>query len=122
MTERLYNEPSLLVYPSLATAFGLNEAIILQQVHYWTQINKNAGKNYVNGRYWVYRTYADWEKEFPFWCGSTIRNTINRLEKQGILLSGNYNKMPMDKTKWYTINYDEFYRRMAEYEDGQNKQ
>lgn len=34
MRARLYNEPPLTVSPSLAAAVGLNEAILLQQVHY----------------------------------------------------------------------------------------
>lgn len=31
----LINEPPLQVLPTLAKTIGLNEAIVLQQVHYW---------------------------------------------------------------------------------------
>ncbi|HDE4983874.1 TPA: DnaD domain protein, partial [Staphylococcus aureus] len=33
------------------------------------------------------------------------KRTIYSLEKQNLLLIGNYNKAKFDKTKWYTINY-----------------
>lgn len=117
MRAKLYDEPPLTVSPSLAAAIGLHEAIILQQVHYWTQNSEKNGRNFVDGRYWVYRTYADWRKDFPFWSDSTIRGIVKRLESVGLLLSGNYNKMPMDKTKWYAIDYDKLDRRITEYED-----
>lgn len=116
MRAQLYDEPPLTVSPSLAAAVGLNEAIILQQVHYWTQINEQTNKNFADGRYWVFHTYAAWEKDFPFWCRSTIRNTINRLEESGLLLSGVYNKMSHDRTKWYAIDYDKLSQVIADYE------
>ena len=31
--------------------------------------------------------------------------TINSLEKRGIVETDNFNKMKIDQTKWYTINY-----------------
>lgn len=116
MRAQLYNEPPLTVSPTLAATVGLHEAIVLQQVHYWTQNSKKNGRNYADGRYWVYHTYAEWGKDFPFWSNSTIRGIIRRLENAGLLLSGAYNKMPMDKTKWYAIDYDELDRRIAEHE------
>ncbi len=35
MNNLLLDEHPLLVMPKLATLIGLNEAIVLQQVHYW---------------------------------------------------------------------------------------
>ena len=47
MRAQLYNEPPLTVSPSLAAAVGLNEAIVLQQVHYWTQNSEKNERNLV---------------------------------------------------------------------------
>jgi len=102
----LRNKPSISIDPELATLVGLHEAIILQQIHYWLQINEETQKNHKDGRYWTYNTYEKWHDQFPFFSVSTIKRTINKLEKQGLLFSGNYNKMGFDQTKWYTINYD----------------
>lgn len=103
MSKALINENPLLVLPSLAVTLGLNEAIVLQQVHFWLQYSRNKR----DGRLWVYKTYVDWGHEFPFWSDKTIRRAIGSLETGGTLLSTDaYNKMPMDKTKWYAIDYE----------------
>ncbi len=91
--------------PTLATLIGLNEAIVLQQVHYWLKTKENDQQNYIDGHYWVYNTYKQWQKQFPFWHLNTIQRTFTSLEKKGLLISANYNKAGFDKTKWYTINY-----------------
>jgi len=106
MSRLLINEQPLMVLPSLAKAVGLNEAIILQQIHYWTEINRQAGRNYMDGRFWVYNSYAEWEQQFPFWSRNTIIRAINSLEKQGLIISANHNKNAFDRTKWYAIDYE----------------
>lgn len=98
----LIDEYPLIIIPSLAKKIGLNEAILLQQIHFW--IGKK--KHYKDGHYWVYNTYDEWLNQFPFWSKSTIRRAINSLEKKELLITGNYNKLQIDNTKWYTINYD----------------
>jgi hypothetical protein len=99
----LINEYPLIVLPTLAKAIGLNEAIILQQVQYWLHISKNIRDE----KTWVFRTYKEWEDEFPFWSARTIRRTIKNLECKGLLVStSKYNQMAIDNTKWYTIDYD----------------
>lgn len=97
----LINESPLLILPSLAKEIGLNEAIVLQQMHFW--ISKE--KHFEDNRYWVYNTYDGWANQFPFWSRSTVIRTINSLEKRGIVETDNFNKMKIDQTKWYTINY-----------------
>ncbi|WLF74824.1 hypothetical protein Q3V38_08385 [Limosilactobacillus fermentum] len=37
----LIEEPPLQVLPSLAKSIGLNEAIVLQQIHYWIRKSNN---------------------------------------------------------------------------------
>ena len=95
-------EPPLLVLPTLATAIGLNEAIILQQMHYWLATSQHVH----DGRKWIYNSYPSWQKQFPFWSVETIKRTIKHLEDTGVVVSGNYNTMKIDKTKWYSIDYE----------------
>lgn len=103
----LISESPLQVIPSLAVAIGLNEAIVLQQMHYWlvNKANSNDQRSYHDGTYWVFNTYEEWQEQFPFWSARTIRRTITSLQDQGLLIVGNYNKMAIDNTKWYTVNY-----------------
>lgn len=103
MSKLLINEHPLQVLPGLATAIGLNEAILLQQIHYWLQTSKH----HLDGRRWIYNSVPKWQEQFPFWSESTIRRTLNSLRKQQLIdVTDQYNKMPMDKTLWYTINYE----------------
>ena len=106
MSRILYDERPLVVNPELAHIIGLNESIILHQIHYWVRINEKAEQNLHDGYYWTYNTYEAWREQFPFWSRNTIIRVIKRLESRGFLISGNYNKMPQDKTKWYRIDYE----------------
>lgn len=105
----LIDEYPLMVLPNLATSIGLNEAIILQQLHYW--INSPSNKNIHDGRKWTYDSLPEWQKKnFPFWSTSTIKRTVNSLKKQNLILVANYNRAGFDKTNWYSIDYEELNR------------
>lgn len=112
MSRLLINEPPLQVLPSLAKEIGLNEAIMLQQMHYWLLKSSNE----FTGVKWFYKTLEEWQTEFPFWSVMTIRRTLGSLEKQKIIKIGNFNKKKFDKTKWYTIDYQRVNRRCVQNE------
>lgn len=116
MTRLLLDEYPLIVLPRLACAIGLNEAMILQQLHYWLGKSNHEHK----GRRWVYNTYEQWQEQFPFWSIPTIRRAISSLSKPytpksatdgrvgrgALLLIDRFNVAGFDKTNWYTIDYD----------------
>lgn len=102
MNNLLIDDYPILVLPKLATEIGLNEAIVLQQMHYWL---KKSNHNH-DGRRWIYNSFPEWQKHFPFWSVMTIKRAVYSLEKQNLLYVGNYNKAKFDKTKWYSINYE----------------
>jgi len=114
------DEAPLQVVPRLAKALGLNQAIILQQMHYWLGKSEKIRDGYK----WTYHSYADWEAQFPFWNLSTIRRAIKGLETQGILVTANYNRMKADQTKWYRIDYEAFDKavKKAEMENTEKEQ
>ena len=103
MTNLLINEPPLQVLPSLAKVIGLNEAIILQQIHYWLDPRMN--KNKREGVHWVYNSYEQWQEQFSFMSKRTIQRAVLSLEKQFLLITKKINQLHGDSTKWYTINY-----------------
>jgi hypothetical protein len=99
----LFNDPPLVVSPSLAVAVkSVDKAIILQQVHYWLLKSTNER----DGRMWVYNSTKEWQEQFPFWTEKEIRTRIDNLRSDGYLLTANYNKLPMDRTLWYSIDYE----------------
>ena len=96
-------EPGLILLPSLAAKIGVNEAIFLQQIHYW--ITRDAGIIDQYGRHWIYNTIKQWQKQLSFLSESTIRRAIGNLEERGLLLSMWYGE-GFDRKKIYTIDYD----------------
>lgn len=104
MSKLLVNEYPLIVLPGLAKKIGLNEAIVLQQVHFWLE-NPNTGV-IVDGHKWVHNTYEEWQTNFPFWSVETVKRTIRSLEEANLLISSQTAPNPFDKTKSYRINYD----------------
>jgi hypothetical protein len=100
----LINESPLIILPSLAAALGgVEEALFLQQVHYWLTV---AGHER-DGCKWIYNSYPDWQAQLPFWSTDTIRRIVGKLKGRGILrTSQQYNRLAVDRTNWYTIDYD----------------
>lgn len=114
MSKLLINEHPLQVLPSLAKEVGLNEAIILQQLHYWlahaTVLH--------DGKKWVFNTTKEWvESDFPFMSESTFKRAITSLKKSGLLLIER-----LSKTKNYHVNYYSIdYKKLDELEQKINK-
>jgi hypothetical protein len=102
----LLDSRPLVVIPELAVAVGLNEAIVLQQLHYWTVQNHKAGRNYRDGHWWVYNSYPKWKTQLPFWSIATIRRIFQTLRGRGYLVVANFNRDPKDRTLWYRIDYE----------------
>jgi hypothetical protein len=89
----------------LAVSIGLHEALILQHFWYWHQNNKLDISRYkAEHRYpWSYNTLKSISEIFPYMGISQIRLAIEKLTKAGWIISGNFNQLPFDKTKWYAI-------------------
>lgn len=99
----LLDEEPLIVLPSLARVIGLNEAIFIQQLHYWLRKSKHNR----DGRKWVFNTYENWLDQFKFWSLATLRRVIGTLEERKLVLTTDlYNRSKSDKTKWYSIDYE----------------
>ena len=106
MNKLLVDDVPLVLLPKLAAVIGLNEAIFLQQVHYWCQLNQRNNKPTKAGHYWVYQTLEAWRQQLPFWSVMTIRRTVLSLQKQGLLVIETHNKHGRDRTRWYRPNYE----------------
>jgi DnaD/phage-associated family protein len=109
LNKLLLDESPILVLPSLATKVGLNEAIFIQQLHYWLKDSNNTR----DGFKWVYNTYEEWNEQFPFWSIRTLKRIITGLENNGYIISANYNQIKIDKTKWYRIDYEKLNELVA---------
>jgi hypothetical protein len=106
MSKLLFDHRPLIIDVDLAKILGLNESIIIQQLHYWIEKFRGNDSHYHEGRTWVFNSIESWQEQFPFWGRNTIVRTFEKLTKEGYVLAGNYNKEKFDKTKWYAINYE----------------
>lgn len=104
---KLFDKRPIVLDRYLATIIGLNEAIVLQQIHYWLELNKKNKRNYHEGKYWTYNAISKWQEEFPFWSVETVKRTFKRLRDADLIMVGNFNVYQFDRTLWYTINYEE---------------
>ena len=77
-----------LIIPELAKELGLDETIVLQQVHYWLQ---RCGK-VIDNVTWVYNSFNEWTEQFSYWSISKVKRVFYSLEKEGLLISRKINK------------------------------
>ncbi len=70
----LFAERPLVINTQLAMKIGLNEAIVLQQLHYWLR-DTNSGME-CDGVRWIYNTTEQWLEQFPFWSESTLKRAL----------------------------------------------
>ncbi len=107
MNNILFDETPIVVSRKLAQIIGLDEAVIVQQIHYWLQNNIKNNKNYKKGRYWAYSTTEKWlERDFPFFKTRTFHRLISNLKKKGIIISDQLSETKTDRTLWFTLNYE----------------
>ncbi|BBT77713.1 hypothetical protein WP8S18E07_41530 [Escherichia coli] len=79
----LMTSQPIVINRDLACRIGLNEAIVLQQLHYWLN-ETNSGTEH-GGIRWVYNTTEQWLEQFPFWSESTLKRTFASLKSLGVL-------------------------------------
>jgi hypothetical protein len=89
----LISEPPLQVLRSLAKHVGLNEAIVLQQLHFLQRGDVDA---------WVEKSVSEWVAVFPFWSGRTVERVFSSLREQGMAEAETVAGKP---TRW-RVTYD----------------
>lgn len=92
-----------------ATYYGVHEAILIAHFQHWVNYNKRLGQNFKDGRTWTYQTRKEIAAWFPYFTEKQVRAITNSLEKQGVLIKGNYNKKGFDKTIWYAFENEEIF-------------
>ncbi len=103
---RLFSdERPLIVLPILAAQIGLEETIIMQQLHYLLRDERN-GKT-INEKRWIYNTYESWQDHFPWMNLMKLRRLFTRLERWGYIESCQPEGR-MSRRKYYRIIYESF--------------
>ncbi len=86
-----------------AKKFGIEEAIFIKNFQYWLNKNRANEKNQHDGKTWTYNSRSAFCRLFPYMTEKQIRGTLDSLVDNKVLVKGNYNKRPGDRTLWYAF-------------------
>lgn len=88
----------------LASAYGIEEAIIIHNLYFWIKKNVANESNFHDGRYWTYNSSKAFSVLFPYMTESKIYRVLKSLEEKGLIIKGNYNDTKYDRTTWYSLS------------------
>jgi hypothetical protein len=89
--------------PVVAKEFGVNVAIFLQNLAFWTQTNLANEKHIYDGHCWTYNSVEAFTEIFPYFTRKQIRTILDNALKNNLIIKGNYNKVKYDHTGWYAL-------------------
>lgn len=87
----------------IAKAYGVPAAVLLKHLHYWIEKNRANEKNFYDGNYWTYNSKKAFAELFPYMTARQIDYALQKLIDDGLIITGNYNKVAYDRTLWYAI-------------------
>lgn len=87
----------------IAVKYGVNAAILLQNLGYWIKQNEANQTNYYDGFYWTYNSRRAYRLLFPYMSERQINTAFQKLIDDGLVITGNYNKIAYDRTLWYAL-------------------
>lgn len=94
-----------------ACLYGVECAILINHFIFWIEQNQTLGRNFHDGRTWMYQTQKEIAAIYPYWSEDTIFRNIKKLVDEGVLIKGNYNKTSFDKTIWYAFKNEEMFTK-----------
>lgn len=88
----------------VAKKCGVNASLLITNIYFWCEHNKTNNINYHEGRYWTYNSMKAFSQQFPYLTRRQIEVALKKLEDSGLIITGNFNKVAFDRTKWYTVS------------------
>lgn len=86
-----------------AREYGIEEAIMIQNFHFWISKNKANGRHEHDGRTWTYNSAKAMTELMPYLSDRQIRRTLDSLVEKGVLIKGNWNESAYDRTLWFAF-------------------
>ena len=88
----------------LAREFGVNAAILFNNICFWINKNRANGKNFFDGDYWTYNSKRAFAELFPYMSERQVGSALQKLVEARMIKTGNYNEDKRDKTTWYALD------------------
>ena len=105
----------IMLDPILIKEFGYNKSILINHVYYWCSVHelRNSDKSFKEGKHWMFNSSSKIVERYDFMNERTVRNCFVELEKDGWVISSNFNLKKYDNTKWYRCT-DKFHQFLEE--------
>ena len=87
----------------VAKRYGVNCAVLLQNIWHWVKKNEANNKHFHDGFYWTYNSSKAFQDLFPYLSQKQIETALKKLRDEEIIKTGNYNAVAYDRTLWYTV-------------------
>jgi len=93
----------VLLVPEVVLGLGsVERAAFVARLDFWLE---RCG-HWRDGRRWVYNTLEGWCEDLPWLSLGTLRRVIGALRAMGVVRVARYNRVPTDRTLWYTLDYE----------------
>ena len=84
-------------------------AVLFHHILYWVEKNKAEGRMCYDNKYWVYQSYKQFNKRFPYLSIRQIEFSLKKLEERQLIIAtdkySNSTQAGLFKTTtWYTIS------------------
>lgn len=87
----------------VAKEYGVNAAILFQNIAFWCAKNEANNHNFFDGSYWTYNSRSAFAKLFPYFSERQIKTALDKLIDGGVIKTGCYNNDSFDKSLWYAL-------------------
>ena len=87
----------------IATEYGIPCALLLEHILYWVTVNAKKGANRYNGRYWMYKTVAEFSATYPYLTRKQVRRAIEKLKANELVITVDFGKKQYGGALWYTV-------------------
>lgn len=85
-----------------AIEYGMEKAVLKYNIEFWLAHNRANNANFHDGHWWTYNSAEAFQLLIPYMNSKKISRLLKELEKNGVIIVGNYNKNAYDRTKWYS--------------------
>ena len=107
VNELIFDEKQIPVNKWVALAFGMEEAIILQEVYFLTKSkNIKNQRRFSENKEWIGKSVAEWVDHLPFLSEKTFRRKVEKLEAMGVLFTSFLNEDKRNRTLYYSVDVE----------------
>jgi hypothetical protein len=78
-------------------------AILIYHLAFWIDLNRANQRNFHDGHWWSYNSVPAFQKLFPYMTPKQIRSGLEKLVKEGVLLTGHFHENKYDRSLWYAF-------------------